>query len=431
MQNLLKKFTDKTGVPVTVEMLGADLMYPKINTELVGRTGSYDIFNPEATSTCEWVPYTYSIKELAEKYEPGGYAALMVDYAGYSPAHLRVGSNEEGVLYGVPYYMYMQANLYRKDVYENAAEKANFKAKYGYDLAPPTTDQQLLDQCEFFTRKSGATLKGEALKHDLYGCTVEGGRFNVNDQAQSLLNYYGGQWCESVRDASGKLTGFNITKADKAALLKAMQLHVKLMSYCPPGSGAANPNFIGAAISEGTAIMAPLYWRELWPNAIPVEDTVPGAVLGIAPVIGEKPYFGCFTNAICKDSKNPEGAYWAMRYMTARESTIEVSEAGWNGARMDMLSDPKYQSPTWHKSVLNGEGINVIMKQLENMTPERLNNTMNFNSDAAGKIYEQQIIIISDCLNGQYDAQACVDRLVSMTMEYQKTYGSLPITEEK
>jgi len=40
MQDMLKKFTDKTGVPVSVEMIGADLMYPKINTELVGRTGS-------------------------------------------------------------------------------------------------------------------------------------------------------------------------------------------------------------------------------------------------------------------------------------------------------------------------------------------------------------------------------------------------------
>ncbi|MBP6440297.1 MAG: extracellular solute-binding protein, partial [Caldilineaceae bacterium] len=41
---------------------------------------------------------------------------------------------------------------YRKDLFENPDEQAAFKAKYGYDLAVPTTWAQLKDIAEFFTR---------------------------------------------------------------------------------------------------------------------------------------------------------------------------------------------------------------------------------------------------------------------------------------
>ncbi len=41
---------------------------------------------------------------------------------------------------------------YRKDLFEDPAEMEAFKAKYGYDLAVPTTWAQLHDIAEFFTR---------------------------------------------------------------------------------------------------------------------------------------------------------------------------------------------------------------------------------------------------------------------------------------
>ncbi|TGP40185.1 carbohydrate ABC transporter substrate-binding protein, partial [bacterium M00.F.Ca.ET.229.01.1.1] len=41
---------------------------------------------------------------------------------------------------------------YRKDWFEDPKEKEAFKAKYGYDLAVPTTYAQLRDIAEFFHR---------------------------------------------------------------------------------------------------------------------------------------------------------------------------------------------------------------------------------------------------------------------------------------
>src|ERR1700712_3229134 len=40
----------------------------------------------------------------------------------------------------------------RKDLWEDETEQKNFKAKYGYELAPPQTWDQVTDMAEFFTR---------------------------------------------------------------------------------------------------------------------------------------------------------------------------------------------------------------------------------------------------------------------------------------
>ncbi|UCB44695.1 MAG: extracellular solute-binding protein [Spirochaetota bacterium] len=41
---------------------------------------------------------------------------------------------------------------YRKDLFDDPAEKANFKKEYGYELAPPETWDQVADIAKFFTR---------------------------------------------------------------------------------------------------------------------------------------------------------------------------------------------------------------------------------------------------------------------------------------
>jgi len=129
----------KMGVTITHEFLGAALMYSKINTEIVAQSGAYDVINPESTLSNEWAPYMLTMKELADKYEPGGYQSFLTDMEGHSKAMMRCTADANGNIYGEPFYRYTQTIQYRRDIFENATEKAAFKAKYGYDLAPATT----------------------------------------------------------------------------------------------------------------------------------------------------------------------------------------------------------------------------------------------------------------------------------------------------
>jgi multiple sugar transport system substrate-binding protein len=70
-----------------------------------------------------------------------------------------------GKTYIIPYMNELGGIIYRKDLFEDPKEKANFLAKYGYELRPPQTLEQYEDVAEFFNRPP-----------DLYGVTLMGRR---------------------------------------------------------------------------------------------------------------------------------------------------------------------------------------------------------------------------------------------------------------
>jgi ABC-type glycerol-3-phosphate transport system substrate-binding protein len=59
--------------------------------------------------------------------------------------------HDGNVLYW-PYHANVQFAVYRKDLFEDPKEKAAFRAKYGYELKPPKTWEELVDVATFFRR---------------------------------------------------------------------------------------------------------------------------------------------------------------------------------------------------------------------------------------------------------------------------------------
>ena len=57
-----------------------------------------------------------------------------------------------GKIYALMYDGDMLQVTYRKDLFDDPTEQKNFKAKYGWDLAPPKTWDQYMQISEFFTR---------------------------------------------------------------------------------------------------------------------------------------------------------------------------------------------------------------------------------------------------------------------------------------
>jgi multiple sugar transport system substrate-binding protein len=75
-----------------------------------------------------------------------------LDLASYVPGLVEFfGTNDDGTV-GVPFYHSNRVYAYRKDLFEDPKEMADFKAEYGYDLSPPATWDQFADIAEFFTR---------------------------------------------------------------------------------------------------------------------------------------------------------------------------------------------------------------------------------------------------------------------------------------
>jgi len=425
----IDRFASHTGVPVTHEFISTTVMYPKVNLELLGRTGTYDVINPESTCINEWAEYLFTMEELAERYEPGGYERLKIDMAGHHPALLRTACDKYGNLVALPFYYYTQCFQYRQDVYENPTEMANFKAKYGYDLAPPTTYELVYDVGEFFTREAGDKLKGETLDHNIYGLSIMAGRFEINDEIFSMMGAKDATWARLIRDTEGNPKEFVITLKDMKIMKECLDLYITYLPFTPPGTLACFYDLPPEQMALGNAMLLPSLWGELAPWAMQVEDNVPGAKLALTTVPGKRPYFGAFSCSVPEDAKNPEAAYWFSRYMSSHECQLEAAEAGWNTCRESVMSMPKFREEKWRRMGI-GSAIAVPVLAQWDVQEDYVGDILNWNSNAAGKIYEEQIIMIHDAAAGAVTPMRCIKDMVNMTVDFQNAFGELPIRVE-
>lgn len=395
----LEKFSEATGVDITHESMVFATLYSKQIVELQGGTGAYDLVVTETSWTNEWEDYLMPMEELAEKFDPAGAEGFRSYIAGHDPGILRMASTRDGTLVGVPYYTYTMINIYREDLINDPTEKAAFQEKYGYELAVPTTRDQLRDVAEFFTREAGETLKGETLEKPIYGASLMAGRFpHVQDEVTALLWGDGGRWARAVRDETGKVIEFELTDEDMAKLESAFAYYQELMEFAPPGTDNAFWDFATAQFVEGNTAMIPFMYAPLWNWSNDVGKNAAGGKAAAAPVVGERPYTGAFHFAPSRDSKNPEAAYWLLKYIGSNATQTEMAESGWASARRDSLEavkdsdgDDAYRNFGW---------IEATTSQWDAQAPD-VETYLHFNSRAFGKLYEQMTIIAHENATGQ------------------------------
>ncbi|MBC8075977.1 MAG: extracellular solute-binding protein [Chloroflexales bacterium] len=110
---------------------------------------------------------------------------------------------------------------YRKDLFEDPKEMADFKAKYSRDLAVPTTWLELKDIAEFFTRPD----------KNLYGLSLytqkEGDAITMG--YQNVFFSWGADWGDPT---SYKAAGMLNSKE----AVEALDFYRSLYAFAPPGS---------------------------------------------------------------------------------------------------------------------------------------------------------------------------------------------------
>ncbi|CEP66981.1 Bacterial extracellular solute-binding, family 1 [Moorella glycerini] len=423
----IEKFTAKTGVKVNVERVASSGVYAKENVELKAGTGYYDLVYVETSWTTEWSDYLYKLNELADKYDPGGRQALQKELENMAPSILACGQayGEQMVL---PFYTFDMCMWVRQDVYDDPTEQANFKQKYGYDLKPPTNEKELRDQAEFFTRKKGELLKGKPLDHDVFGVSMQAGAYQCNDETTARLWAMGQDWVTVVRDEAGKVKEFVITKQNKEALKKALSDYKELLKYDAPSATTANFDFVVAQLGNGNAIIVPTIWANctVWADSV-LKTKVPEGRIGVYPSPGGRPYTGAWSYGVAKASKNPEAAYWLLRYLTSYEcGRVIFKEGGMIPARIDVLSDVLKEEPRYPYGMLAEYHIN-IWKQ---MAPY-IRNYFYFNTKAGGKVYDMQIYAVAKALTGEKSIDETVDYITQQTLDLVSKFDTVPIREEK
>ena len=151
----------------------------------------------------------------------------------------------KGKTYGFLNWNYNEVYWARADLLNHPDEKKAFKERYGYELKPAETMQQMRDIAEFFTRKKGEKLAGETLQSDFYGIALEGlkGGYTFFDVWANYMENWGG----GIFDAQGR------PNIDSPENIAAVKFWASLWKFSPPGQAEFSLIDIPTVMGNGIA----------------------------------------------------------------------------------------------------------------------------------------------------------------------------------
>jgi len=198
---------------------------------------------------------------------------------------------------------------YRKDLFEDEKYIAEFKQKYGRDLAIPNTFEEYVDIAKFFTRDTN-----NDGKIDIYGTTLMANRHESSfcDFKSFLANFGGSIFNDNMKPIFNNQAG--------VSALEEYGSWINKEKITPPGAITYTWDEVATAFGSGLTAMGMNYHdMKLDPN---VNGKVgyfifPGVKNGGNVVRG--PHFGSWGLSISKYSKNKEAAYKLAEWLTSPE----------------------------------------------------------------------------------------------------------------
>ncbi|EAQ66062.1 transporter, putative [Marinomonas sp. MED121] len=418
--SLLPRFSEHTGVKVNLMPMPLDDMYDKQNKALINGEGKFDLLSMEAGWSKEWASngFTLPLNSLAKQYDYQGEQGMKMHLAPFYKNLLHILSYQ-GQYHSIPYNNYTMGNHYRLDLFEHSEEKIAFQNQYGYSLAPPNSIKSLIDVSRFFTRKKGEFLAGKRLTRDFYGLTLmSGNRPHINDEFSSLLWGVGGAWLRPIYNETGDIALFNVEANSKEALYVARS-YLQLLEFAVPATKHHAFLESANAIANSQAAMYPFAYNNLWAVSAQVEKNFPGAKLGISTTPLGKPYTGAYALAVAYDSKNPEAAYWLLKYITSFEGQRAYAKGGGNPSRADVALLDEFNT----KSAFAVSG-SFQQNHLDNLAwGDQVLKLGHFTSTAMGKIYPELMRTSYLIRSRQASPEDALDQLQQKIFELQNYHG--------
>ncbi len=307
------KWEKLTGIKVKVVEVPTDQMFTKIMQDFKSGAGAYDALNVIPS----WMPdlaRAGALEPLDKYVDKYGYRDELQDIAA---AYRDNQMQYDGKIFGFPDDGDVMLLYYRKDIFEDAKVKEEFKAKFGYDLAPPKDWKQFDQIGQFLTDKMAPKVYGagffRSAPYPQYmfqeRFRMEGGKFFDAATMKSTVNSDVGQ-----------------------KVLADMLAENKFM---PPG--VEQWNFVDnlAAFLQGTTAMTiswPPYGRwaaaysaiasEKAMNWVP-KSQISGKVGYAVNPLG-RPELGVgFDLSVSTTSKNKEAAYLFIQWLNSKKTSLE------------------------------------------------------------------------------------------------------------
>lgn len=336
---LIAEFEKETGIKVSYELEGHLDVIRKGETDLLSGRGAYDGVMIHSTQKGRVLAAdaVTPIEELLDNEKLKDPNVNFDDFIQPLADDLTMFGDER---IAFPNWNYNTIWWGRKDLMENADEKAAFEKEFGRELAAPTTLQEMRDISKFFTRKKGEKLAGETLDREFPGFVMEGAQAGAvfGDVRYSFMNQFGGDFW----DDSGK------PSIDSPENVEAMKLYQELWDYSPAGRAEMSLIDVPVVMGEGRAATGIVYSDFVFSVDKPGKSKYAGK-FAYAPVPanadGDEDDRTVATEPsmiiISKESKNPEAMFLFLQWMVSKETQDRWFEGGVGmPVRKDSLNHP-------------------------------------------------------------------------------------------
>jgi multiple sugar transport system substrate-binding protein len=254
-----------------------------------------------------------------------------------------------GKQYGFLNWNYNQVYWARGDLLTHAGEQAAFKAKYGYDLGPAKTLEQMRDIAEFFTRKKGEKLGDAVLDGNFYGIVLEGVR--GGSTFLSLWNNFIRSFGGDIVDAEGRPT------FDRPENVQAIRLWAELWKFSPPGTAEYSLVDIPTVMGNGIAAQT-IAWSDFvlgvdregisrYAGKFVYGPVPPKAGLEAKRAVEAEPSI----TALSASSKNPEATFLFLQWLVEKKQQDKLIEVGRGGVP---VRESSWNAPLLKEGQLKG-----------------------------------------------------------------------------
>lgn len=385
VQAQLSKFEEATGAKVNIEVLNYALMHEKLVPQLTAAegAGSYDLIVVDNYWVAEFNRAGW-LMPLDEKIAASDTVKMDV----YLPSMLEMVGTYEGKTFMLPFYNYAMALVYRDDIMQDPAVQAEYKEKFGKDLALPTTFPEYIELAKFMTRDTNGD--GQI---DIYGASMQGLR--PDPTAMEFLNYLysmGG----TLYDLDG-----NVTLTQEVGVA-ALDSYVDAMkNAAPPGAPSYGFDEAFATVAQGKAFSYITYnWM------VPVLDNPEQSqVVGkmkVTAVPGGIGLLGGWGWAIPKSSPNPDAAWAFIEWVESFDIAKERALLGGAPTRTDVFQDKDVLAKYPHYSDVEKIVGDAIMFPMQSRAPQIVEVLGRVISETiAGSMTSDQAIqeLIKECNN--------------------------------
>ena len=324
-----------TGIKVNVIEAPLDQMFTKIMQDFRAGSGGFDVLNVVPNQMPDLV-FAGALEPLDEYVDKYGYRS---ELEGIAPVYRDNQMEVEGTIYGLPDDGDVLILYYRRDIFEDPDNMAEFKAKHGYELAPPKTWTEFAEIGQFITDKYAPDIYGAGMLRQPGNAQymlqerfrVEGGRFFNPETMEATVNSDVGvrvfnEMLEENKFMPPGVEQWGFIEAFNAFLAGDIAMSI---SWPPVGRWAAG-------YGRGTEAL----------NWIP--ETKVADKIGYALPPGGRPELAVgFSLSVASGSKNKEAAYLFAQWMNSEEISLQRVQLPFalrDPFRTSHFSSPDYRS---------------------------------------------------------------------------------------